>query len=190
MALRSHFQDGVELVGHYSNPDELYASLGRLLRLHANAGQTRSHARNKCRHGSPPTDIERLVPRYRTGTPINDLAAEFEINRTTVMKHIERMGGRDGVASCSTTSMKHAASTNKAGHSPDSDDTSASIQAPSGTRSKTPASRQGHAAEVRVSDGDPARMNPASVPFVTLRGICLQVAYGECRNSSWLRSES
>jgi transposase-like protein len=39
-----------------------------------------------------PTDIERLVARYRTGTPINDLAAEFEINRTTVMKHIERMG--------------------------------------------------------------------------------------------------
>jgi transposase-like protein len=39
-----------------------------------------------------PTDIERLVKRYRTGTPINDLAAEFEINRTTVMKHIERTG--------------------------------------------------------------------------------------------------
>jgi transposase-like protein len=39
-----------------------------------------------------PTDIERLVARYRTGTPINDLAAEFEIHRTTVMKHIERGG--------------------------------------------------------------------------------------------------
>jgi len=37
-------------------------------------------------------DIERLVARYLTGTAINDLADEFEINRTTVMKHIERAG--------------------------------------------------------------------------------------------------
>jgi DNA-directed RNA polymerase specialized sigma24 family protein len=37
-------------------------------------------------------DIDRLVQRYLTGTPINDLANEFGIHRSTVMKHVQRVG--------------------------------------------------------------------------------------------------
>ena len=39
-----------------------------------------------------PTDVEYLVERYMTGAKINDPAEAFKINRTTVMKHIDRSG--------------------------------------------------------------------------------------------------
>jgi hypothetical protein len=37
-------------------------------------------------------DIDRLIQRYLAGTPINDLANEFAIHRTTVMQHVQRSG--------------------------------------------------------------------------------------------------
>jgi AraC-like DNA-binding protein len=37
-------------------------------------------------------DIDRLIQMYLSGTPINDLADQFAIHRTTVMQHIRRSG--------------------------------------------------------------------------------------------------
>jgi hypothetical protein len=37
-------------------------------------------------------DVDRLIELYLAGKEINDLAREFEISRTTVMKHVERAG--------------------------------------------------------------------------------------------------
>ena len=37
-------------------------------------------------------DIDRLIEHYLAGTPINDLADEFGIHRSTVMKHVQRLG--------------------------------------------------------------------------------------------------
>jgi transposase-like protein len=39
-----------------------------------------------------PREVDQLLERYRAATKIVDLAIEFRISRTTVMKHVERAG--------------------------------------------------------------------------------------------------
>ena len=39
-----------------------------------------------------PEEVDQLLVRYGTGTKIKELAAEFGIARTTVLKHVERAG--------------------------------------------------------------------------------------------------
>ncbi|MDP9332214.1 MAG: hypothetical protein M3Q30_02710 [Actinomycetota bacterium] len=82
-------------MGRYSNPD-IVAKLKRIL-----AGQTpgrppdrttRSVPHKQAQHRLDPEEVDRLLERYRAGTKIDDLAAEFAINRNTVMEHVRRAG--------------------------------------------------------------------------------------------------
>ena len=85
----------MELLGSYSNPDIL-SRVRQVL-----AGQstdrlpgrtTRSLPRKQAQNRLDPSEVDRLMQNYRTGTKIEDLATEFQISRTTVMKHVERAG--------------------------------------------------------------------------------------------------
>ena len=85
----------MELLGRYSNPDIL-SRLRQVL-----AGQstdrppgrtTRSLPQKQAQNRLDPEEVDRLVQNYRTGTKIDDLAKQFQISRTTVMKHVELAG--------------------------------------------------------------------------------------------------
>src|SRR4051794_20588242 len=85
----------VELLGSYSNPD----ILSRVRQVLAGqrtdrvpARTTRSLPRKQAQTRLNAEEVEKLLGRYRQGAKINDLAAEFGIARTTVMKHVERAG--------------------------------------------------------------------------------------------------
>ena len=85
----------MELLGSYSNPDIL-SRVRQVL-----AGQstdrlpdrtTRSVAQRQAQNRLDPAEVDRLVQNYRSSTKIDDLAKQFQISRTTVMKHVERAG--------------------------------------------------------------------------------------------------
>jgi DNA-directed RNA polymerase specialized sigma24 family protein len=83
----------VELMGRYSNPDNVTKLQGILAGHEPEclpARTTRSPRQNQ--HRLTPDEVTRLLERYRDGTKISDLATEFQISRTTVMKHVERAG--------------------------------------------------------------------------------------------------
>jgi hypothetical protein len=85
----------VELMGRYSNSDNA-AKLQRILAGHKRARvpvrTTRSLRRKQVQHRLEREEVDQLLERYRAGTKISDLAVEFQITRTTVMKHVERAG--------------------------------------------------------------------------------------------------
>jgi DNA-binding NarL/FixJ family response regulator len=83
----------VELMGRYSNHDKV-ATLQRIL-----AGQERdrlpartTRSLRQTQHRLSTDEVQRLIELYTHGELINDLAAQFHISRTTVMKHVERAG--------------------------------------------------------------------------------------------------
>ena len=85
----------VELLGRYSNQEIVTRLQGVLAgqkpdRLPART--TRSLRTKQVQHRLEPEKVDQLLERYGAGTKINDLAAEFGISRTTVMKHVERAG--------------------------------------------------------------------------------------------------
>ena len=84
---------GVELLGRYSNPDNV-AALPRILarqeRDRPPARTTRSP--RQVHRRLTPDDIERLIHLYTQGELIDVLATQFHIHRMTVMKHVERAG--------------------------------------------------------------------------------------------------
>ena len=77
----------------------------------------------------------------------------------------------DGVASCSITSLKHAASANKAGHSPELGRHLGVDRGAVWYTFKKAASQLATPRKRGSVTGDPARMNPVSVAVVTFRGI-------------------
>ncbi len=82
-------------MGRYSNHDNvttLQDILAGQERDRPPARTTRSLRKKQVQHRLEPEEVDRLVERYRTGTKINDLAAEFAISRTAVMNHVERAG--------------------------------------------------------------------------------------------------
>jgi AraC-like DNA-binding protein len=85
----------VELMGRYSNRDNVTTLQGilagqKLGRLPART--TRSLRKKQVQHRLEPEEIDHLLNRYHDGTEINALATEFQVSRTTVMKHIDRAG--------------------------------------------------------------------------------------------------
>ena len=82
----------MDLLGRYSNPGDLWPTLERLQALPRGRRSKAPRRAKQVQTRLSPTDVDRLIERYTTGATINDLAAEFSINRTTVMKHIERAG--------------------------------------------------------------------------------------------------
>jgi AraC-like DNA-binding protein len=85
----------VELMGRYSNPD-IVAKFQRILagqvRGRPPARTTRSLRQKQAQHRLNPDEVDQLLQCYRAGTKIDDLAAEFAINRNTVMEHVRRAG--------------------------------------------------------------------------------------------------
>jgi dsRNA-specific ribonuclease len=43
-------------------------------------------------HRLPPQELDRLTADYRSGVAVNDLAAQYGINRYTVIEHMRRQG--------------------------------------------------------------------------------------------------
>jgi hypothetical protein len=86
---QQHF---VELLGHYSNPD----NVSRLSSILAGQGRDRPSGRTiRSPRRQSRLDLDQthqLVEAYRDGVPINDLASRFRIHRTTVLKTVEREG--------------------------------------------------------------------------------------------------
>ena len=80
-------------MGRYSNPDNV-TILQRILAGHNRdrlpARTTRSL--RQIQHRLAPDEIAQLIEHYRKGALIDDLASQFAINRTTVMRHVERAG--------------------------------------------------------------------------------------------------
>jgi DNA-directed RNA polymerase specialized sigma24 family protein len=56
------------------------------------ARTTRSLRKKQVQHRLETEEVDQLLERYRAGIKIKELAAEFGIARTTVMKHVERAG--------------------------------------------------------------------------------------------------
>ncbi len=85
-------------MGRYSNPDNvtrLQAILAGDSRDRPPGRTTRSHQEQ---HRLNPDEIRELLARYASGMTINDLAAEFNISRTTVMEQAQRAGAVYDVA--------------------------------------------------------------------------------------------
>jgi transposase-like protein len=82
----------VELTGRYSNPDNV-SRLQRILAGHDRdrlpARTTRSVQRQRRLNRN---EVRELLTQYNAGLLINQLAAQVDISRTTVMKHVERAG--------------------------------------------------------------------------------------------------
>lgn len=82
-------------MGRYSNPDNV-TTLQRILAGHKPARlparPTRSPRQKQAQHRLESEEIARLLERYRAGVKIDDLAAEFAVNRNTVMEHVRRAG--------------------------------------------------------------------------------------------------
>ena len=80
----------MELLGRYSNPDDLWAKLQHLQGLprgrrpevpkHTKQGQIRL----------APADVDRLTEARQHGTTVNQLAELFGVHRTTVLAHLNR----------------------------------------------------------------------------------------------------
>lgn len=80
----------MELLGRYSNPDDLWAKLQRVQGLprrrrpevpkHTKQGQIRLS----------PTDVDRLIEARGQGTTVNQLAELFGVHRTTVLAHLNQ----------------------------------------------------------------------------------------------------
>jgi DNA invertase Pin-like site-specific DNA recombinase len=85
----------VELLGRYSNHD-IMTHLRQVLadqKPGSPPGRTtRSPHKKQAQRRLDVEEVDRLLQHYRAGDRINDLAAEFGISRTTVMKHVERAG--------------------------------------------------------------------------------------------------
>ncbi len=79
-------------MGRYSNPDNV-SRLQRILAGHDRdrlpARTTRSVQRQRRLNRN---EVRELLTQYNAGLLINQLAAQFDISRTTVMKHLERAG--------------------------------------------------------------------------------------------------
>lgn len=82
-------------MGRYSNPYNV-TKLQRILAGHKPerlpARTTRSVRKKQVQHRLEPEQVDQMLERYHAGTKIKELAAEFQISRTTVMKHVERAG--------------------------------------------------------------------------------------------------
>jgi DNA invertase Pin-like site-specific DNA recombinase len=83
----------VELMGRYSNHDNV-TTLQRIL-----AGQERDHpparttrSLRQIQHRLSTDEVQRLIELYLQGQLIDGLATQFNVSRTTVMKHVERAG--------------------------------------------------------------------------------------------------
>ena len=83
----------MELLGRYSNQEDLVETLLRLNSLPRTGQKRQEQSRPKQEQTRlSPNDIDRLIELYQAGKAINDLATEFNIHRTTVMKQVERAG--------------------------------------------------------------------------------------------------
>jgi predicted DNA-binding protein (UPF0251 family) len=82
----------VELLGRYSNQEHQVEKLQRILRLPPTRQKPQPRRSKQKQVRLSPADIDQLIELYVAGKEINDLASQFEISRTTVMKHVERAG--------------------------------------------------------------------------------------------------
>jgi DNA invertase Pin-like site-specific DNA recombinase len=80
-------------MGRYSNPDNV-ARLTRILSGHGRDRPSRRPVPSLRQKHTKLTEeqVSELVAMHARGTPIDELAAGFDIHRTTVMTHLDRAG--------------------------------------------------------------------------------------------------
>ena len=61
--------------------------------------------------------VNELIAAYRAGVPINDLAAQFEIHRSTVLDHVNRAGTRRRYPALGLRDVEEAAELYRTGQS-------------------------------------------------------------------------
>ncbi|MDP9332218.1 MAG: hypothetical protein M3Q30_02730 [Actinomycetota bacterium] len=83
----------MELLGRYSNQELQVEKLQRILSFPQTGQKRQAPRRPKQKQVRlSPTDVDHLIELYLAGKEINELAGQFDISRTTVMKHVERAG--------------------------------------------------------------------------------------------------
>jgi DNA-binding CsgD family transcriptional regulator len=64
-----------------------------------------------------PKRVHELIAAYKTGVPINELARQFEIHRSTVLAHVNRAGTRRRYPALGRPEVKEAAELYQSGQS-------------------------------------------------------------------------
>jgi DNA-binding CsgD family transcriptional regulator len=64
-----------------------------------------------------PEQVDELIASYQVGVPINDLAAQFEIHRSTVLDHVNRAGTRRRYPALEVRDVEEAAELYRTGQS-------------------------------------------------------------------------
>lgn len=82
----------VEAMGRYLNLSEQGECIRAALEIvPSGLPNNNSEAPRRFRQTMNPDEIDDLAEAYKAGTPINVLADEFEIDRSTVLKHLQGM---------------------------------------------------------------------------------------------------
>jgi transposase-like protein len=91
---RCAIDNGVDLVGRYSNPPYTPGDLRELTEMIPDGMVNRATgvAPRQRQHRLRPQELEQLTSDYRSGVAVNDLAARYDIDRHTVIEHMRRQG--------------------------------------------------------------------------------------------------
>jgi DNA-binding CsgD family transcriptional regulator len=82
----------VDLVGHYSNPDDLLKKIRRLRELPRRPRSDRTERQRQVQRRLSESEVNALLGRHAAGASLDELAAEFGVHRTTVRNHLDRAG--------------------------------------------------------------------------------------------------
>ena len=84
----------MDLVGRYSNPPYTPGDLRELTEMTPDGtlSDATGVAPKQHHHRLRPHEIEQLTADYRSGVAVNDLAAQYDLNRYTVIEHMRREG--------------------------------------------------------------------------------------------------
>lgn len=111
----------VEVTGQQSN-HSVKARLARLhtsitqpdQRIHVRSDRTRDAVRQKQRRLSP-SQVRELIVAYGNAVPINTLATQFQIHRSTVLDHVSRASTRRRYPALRPSDVEEAAELYRAG---------------------------------------------------------------------------
>ena len=109
----------VEVIGRYSNLSEQGERLQDLLEM-VPSGHPAANSQTKPRRQQrrlSQDQVAELIASYGVGVPINDLAVQFQVHRSTVFDHVHRAGTRRRYPALAPLDVEKAAELYRAGQS-------------------------------------------------------------------------
>lgn len=82
----------MEVLGRYSKHWSQIQVIQKLLAMTPNGCPVAPVLSRQAQYRLSKSEIERLLIIYQSGRTVNDLAADFQVNRTTIMAHLRRAG--------------------------------------------------------------------------------------------------